>query len=164
MNYWVIVNLLFLLCNSDYVVGQQSTKIGFVTILPTNEWKLLPGEKMNVAITFKIREGYHIQANKVLEDHLIPTSLSLQETEEIIIGKPIFPPPHPFHLKDVSQEMLVFHKELKVSIPVFIRESAIQGEYTINGNMHYQVCDSLKCYFPRDFSFNINIVVAKVKN
>jgi hypothetical protein len=162
MNYWVLINFLLLLCSSDYSVGQQLKNNGFIEILPSNKWKLLPGEKNDVEVIFEIKDGFHIQADKVLEDHLIPTSLSTQAPVEIIIGDPLFPVPYPFHLKNVDQKMLVFHKEVKVRIPVVISESSRQGNYLIKGNLHYQVCDSLKCYFPRDFPFKINIEAPRV--
>ncbi len=162
MNYWVLINFLLLLCSSDYSVGQQLEKNGFIEILPTNEWKILPGEKKDLEVIFEIKDGFHIQADKVLEDHLIPTSLSTQAPEEIKISDPLFPAPYQFRLQNVDQEMLVFHKELKVRIPVVISKSSKQGNYLIRGNLHYQVCDSLKCYFPRDFPFMINIEVVRV--
>ena len=164
MNYWVIVNLLFLLYNADHSVRQQLGKSGFVEIGPTKEWMFLPGEKRDIVLVFKIKDGYHIQADQVLEDHLIPTSLSIKTPEEMVVSSPVFPDPFPFHLKNVSQKMEVFHKELEVRIPLAVSEGTTHGKYLINGNLHYQACDSLKCYFPRDFPFNINIEVVKVNN
>jgi len=123
------------------------------------KWHISPGEKKNLEIEFNIKEGYHIQADHVLDENLIPTSLSLTSPDEILVYDPVFPDPIPFHLKNVEDTMEVFHQHLKISLPVVIKENTNEGIYTVHGNLYYQACDSVKCYFPRDLPFEIRIWV-----
>jgi DsbC/DsbD-like thiol-disulfide interchange protein len=153
---------LFLLLNSynpDLYVTNQLSGNDFVYIDPIPELNLSPGESENIGVLFKIKEGYHIQANKVLDDNLIPSSITTQSPEEIKVENPVFPVPVEFHLKNVKEAMLVFHNTLRINLPVNISENTKDGIFVISGNLHYQACDSVKCYFPRDLPFEIGIIV-----
>ena len=161
MNCLVITNIFFALLFWDpYDPGLlQSSKSGFVEFLPVQEWTFSPGEKKTIEIAFMIEEGFHIQSNQVLDDNLIPTSLMMQASNEIVLYDAIFPASFPFQLINTDQVMMVFHEKLDVKIPVTTEQNIKKGNYTINGNLHYQVCDSIKCYFPRDLPFEIQIMV-----
>jgi len=161
MNCWMLTKifLVFLFWEPHDPGLQQLSKNGFVDISSMHEWHLSPGENETVMIKFRIKNGYHIQSNHVLDDNLIPTSLTTQSPDEIIVQDPIFPPSYSFQLKNANQEMLVFHNELDVKIPVVASENIKAGNYTITANLHYQACDDVKCYFPRDLPFEIQITV-----
>ena len=131
----------------------------FVEINQPLEWEFSSGDKKEIIVSFQILEGYHIQANQVMDQNLIPTSISTQIPDGIIIGESVFPDPVSFHLKNGKEAMLVFNDELKISMLVSILEKTDPEFYKIKGNLHYQACDSAKCFFPRDLPFVINISV-----
>lgn len=131
----------------------------FVELASEKEWILPPGEQRNIVLLFDIRKGYHIQANKVFDDNLIPTILTVKHNEAFVTESPIFPEAKTFYLKNVPDPMLVFHDQLNITLRVRTAAKIKSGFYAIHGNLHYQACDSIKCYFPRDLDFNIRIKV-----
>jgi hypothetical protein len=157
----VLINFLlfFFISSPNYNRIHPFQGNDFVDIDTELEWNLFSGERKNVEIAFVIKEGYHIQADQVLDENLIPTSLTTQSPDDIIVDDPIFPSALPFRLKNVKEVMMVFHKKLNITLPVSVKENTEIGIYTIIGNLHYQACDSVKCYFPRDLLFEINVEV-----
>jgi DsbC/DsbD-like thiol-disulfide interchange protein len=110
-------------------------------------------------ITFTIRDGYHIQANKPLDVNLIPTELTIIPSGEFMIYEPKFPAPVPFQLKNDPEAMMVFDGKLEILLPIVVRENTKNGSYQIKGNLKYQACDSVKCYFPRNVLFEVPVQV-----
>jgi hypothetical protein len=132
----------------------------FVEINQSPECEIYPGQRKNLEVSIKILEGYHIQADQVQDPNLIPTSVTTVEVPfNIVVYNPIFPQPEPFKLRDVQDSIMVFHQTLQIYIPVEVKNEAKIGQHKIAMNLNYQACDSVKCYFPRDFPFMINVVV-----
>ena len=138
---------------------QDKNQYQFVRYVPSNTVEFDKGNRENISLKFQIEEGYHIQSVEVLEDFLIPTNLSATGPSQILISEPIYPESHDFRLKDVPDAMAVFSGEVHIKLPIEIHPNAAQGEYTINGVLNYQTCDSVKCYFPRKISFSQLITV-----
>lgn len=162
MNYWVqnkIIVFLFL-CGVNLPVIAQLPDHHFVEIIQSPEWEIYPGQRKNLEVDIQILEGYHIQADEVQDYSLIPTSItSVEVPTNFVIYNPIFPQPEPFKLRDAQDSTMVFDGTLRIYIPVEAKNEAKIGQHKISMNLHYQACDSIKCYFPRDLSFMINVVV-----
>ena len=137
MNYWLLISLFWLLSLRDdgWKVKKQK---GFVEVIPQEKLYLDPGGKKNIPISFRIEDGYHIQAAKVLDDNLIPTKITLSPPSNIIVKDPIFPKPKSFQLKNSSSEMLVFSGKLDILLPVETSSTIKRGDYHIQGTLYYQ--------------------------
>ncbi len=151
--------ILFLLWNIALSVSGQTQQEGFVSIENELNWQLKPGEEKELVLLFEIANGYHIQANQVPDENLIPTSITLKYDDDISIKEPVYPDPLPFYLKNTASKMMVFHEKMEVTLPVTVAIEATSKTYVIEGNLHYQTCDSVKCYFPRDLPFNLELEV-----
>jgi peroxiredoxin len=114
-----------------------------------------------VTVLFQIKEGYHIQANKVNDDNLIPVKLEFETVEGISMGEPVFPGWREFKMEGTPDPFLVFDEILDVKIPVSVDHRKISGDLLLKGNLYYQACDSKKCFFPRDFRFEVNLTIAE---
>lgn len=162
MNYWVPINILtyLFLCWVQSPANAQLPDHHFLEILENPEWEIYPGQRKNLEVNIQILEGYHIQANKVHDDNLIPTSITTTEVPAtFVVYNTIFPQPEPFRIRDAQDSIMVFHGTLRIYMPVEIKNEAKIGKHKISMNLHYQACDSIKCYFPRDLSFIINVMV-----
>lgn len=161
MLYLILINifLLFSYLNTDIQVRHQLKGNNFVDIEQVLKWDLSPGEKKSLEVVFQIKEGYHIQANQILDENLIPTSITTRSSDEIIVFDPIFPASISFNLKNVKEPIMIFHNKLMINLPIVVKEETEDGIYVVIGNLHYQACDSVKCYFPRDLPFEIEIDV-----
>ena len=108
-----------------------------------------------MTVSFRIKEGYHIQANKVNDNSLVPVELKMYEQEGIAFGEPVFPHWKQLKLVGVDEPLWVFDETVDVTIPVSISGDQRSGNYLIRGNICYQACDSLKCYIPRSMEFEL---------
>jgi len=165
MNYWVLISLFtfVFLFESLFPAKVLLPDHQFVEIDQSQEWEIFPGEKKNLEITINILEGYHIQADQVMDDNLIPTRLTIIEVPpNMVVYDPIFPHPESFKFKDVQDSMMVFHNTLRIGLPVEAKNEAKIGQHKIAMNLQYQACDSIKCYFPREIHFMILVAVKKM--
>lgn len=162
MNYLVLISFLVLTFSWEFHLPAvaQLPDHQFVEINQIPEWEILPGERKNLEINIWILEGYHILAEQVQDDNLVPASLTVMEVPvNIIVYNPVFPEPISYKLKDAQDSISVFQKTLRIYIPVEVKKEAQIGSYKIEMNLQYQACDSLKCFSPRALPFMINVVV-----
>lgn len=162
MNYWALnSNLLFIfLYFLHFPLSAQLPDHHFVKIIQGPEWEIHPGQRKNLEVNIQILEGYHIQEDEVQDYNLIPTTISSVEVpSNFVVYNPIFPQPESFILREAQDSILVFHGSLRIYIPVEVKNEAKTGQHKITMNLHYQACDSVKCYFPRNLPFIINVLV-----
>lgn len=129
----------------------------FVQLNKEPEFSVASGEQQHISLSFLIKEGYHIQAYQVKDENLIPTVLSIDASDEMILGDLIFPEAVEFRIKGREEALHVYNDVLEVNVPIKILKSVEKGEFFINGKLHYQACDDSKCYFPRDLHFIMKI-------
>lgn len=134
----------------------HAQKHSFVQLKSEPIVTIASGEERNISLFFIITEGYHIQADQVKDENLIPSVLSFDASEEIIIGDPVFPKPEEFKMNGVEEALPVFSDVLEIIVPVKA-EKSLGKEVFVKGNLHYQACDESQCFFPRDLEFNMKI-------
>lgn len=143
--------IFHLLINSYGVLQAQS----FVKLDRENiqiEWLDTP--QVCVTIPFKISKGYHIQSDQIAPDYLNlkasrvafnsypglevnKVNFIVNQYEKLQLGK---------NLLEVIQDtfQVKVYLELKTSNPSLLR-----------GELHFQACDAIRCFFPSIFEFNI---------
>jgi hypothetical protein len=110
-------------------------------------------------LTIIIKENFHIQANQVNDENLVPTKLSFDETDGIQFGQPIFPKTEDLPIKGLDNPWKVYSERLEIKVPVQFDITKGNRDFIIKGNLFYQACDDKKCFFPRDFNFKINLII-----
>jgi hypothetical protein len=112
-----------------------------------------------IPVTIEVKNGYHIQANKVKDKFLIPSTLLIDGGREFIIAKKVFPAPARFTLKGDGRHLEVYDGTFEIKALVKKRKQIAKGIYPLKGKMSYQACDSVRCLFPRTYEFLVNIQV-----
>jgi len=159
MNYllpnkiFILWLILFLYPNAPV----QAQEPSFVQLNRKPEFTIASDEEQHISLSFLIKEGYHIQADQVKDENLIPSVLTVDASDVLIIGDPIFPPSIEFRMKGVEEALQVYSDVLEINVPVKTAKSVKKGLYHIKGTLHYQACDDSKCYFPRDLNFIMEI-------
>jgi hypothetical protein len=120
---------------------------------------LSPGDTREVAIILMISEGYHIQSAQPSDENLIASELYVESVPEFIPGEPEFPPAQEFRMVGMEEAWAVYDGVVEIKLPIRAATSVPAGSYTISATLHYQACDSIKCYFPRDLDFSIDLRV-----
>ncbi|MGM0582359.1 MAG: protein-disulfide reductase DsbD domain-containing protein [Bacteroidota bacterium] len=144
--------LVLLLKATTLTYAQESS---FVQLLKAPEYFAEEGKY--ISLSFLIKEGYHIQANQVKDENLIPTVLSFDESDKLKLGEPIFPQTVEFKMKGQKTTWFVYKDTLDIKVPVKNIKSEEKKRYSINGKLYYQACDDYKCYFPRGLNFIMKI-------
>lgn len=129
----------------------------FIQLNGESEFTITGDEQQYITLSFLIKEGYHIQSDKVKDESLIPSELSFDASDIFKIGDPVFPAAEEFWMEGVEEPMEVFSDVLKINVPVTILKPELKGPFFLKGNLHYQACDDSKCYFPRDLNINLKI-------
>jgi thiol:disulfide interchange protein DsbD len=153
MIYRVFILLFYVLpCNS------QTLKDSIVhLIIP--EVTVRAGEKGLIHFHVSVKEGYHIQANKVNDEFIIPTTLEIDTHEILTAEEPMFPVSKKFRLEGSSDYLLVYDGSFKIIIPIRAGEKVKKGKYNLTAKLRYQACDDKTCFFPKTFAFSITIKV-----
>lgn len=147
---WFVFFLVFPLS-----IALQAQEESFVQVDGDLKFDISPGEEKHVTLSFIIKEGFHIQANQVTNENLIPSELSINPPNKFVFGEAVFPESKKFIMKGAAEALLVYSDTLKIYLPVKAMESAEKGNIPMKGKLHYQPCDSSKCYFPRDLIFDL---------
>jgi len=121
------------------------------------------GESNRVEIGVNVKEGYHIQANSVNDESLIPTSLEIETNEFLTISKKEFPLSKQFKLEGTDSFLNVYDGKFLVKLFLDPDKNAKEGKYVLAARLHYQACDSKSCLFPRTVDFSIPIEVKAKK-
>ena len=132
-----------------------------IVSVSVNETILTPGEKSVAIIRVKVKEGYHIQANKVTNESLIPVSLETTPNRLFLINKPLFPTNKFFRLEGTEESLNVFDSIFTIQLPVKAMVTTNKGKYFVKARIRYQACNAKTCLFPRTFDFELPIVVQK---
>lgn len=147
---WLVLFLSF----TGTLPGQ---KTAFVQLKGDTEFTISAGQETQIQLSFLITEGFHIQAQQVNDENLIPSVLSFEAPDGLVLGDPVFPQADELEMKGEEEAWLVFSDLLEIKVPVTIAKPAEKGTYLVKGNFYYQACDDAKCYFPRDLPFSMNI-------
>lgn len=116
-----------------------------------------PGKSGKIHIYVTVKKGYHIQANKVNDEFIIPTTLEINTGGIITTGKQSFPAGKKIRLEGTSDYLLVYDGVFKIIIPFNAVEKNKKGKYTLDAKLHYQACDTKTCFSPKTVTFSIAV-------
>ena len=155
MRYCLLL-LLFLSFLSG--TGQQKTDIVKITVPNIN---VNQGNSSTIRISVDVKEGYHIQADQLDDEFLIPTTLTIKSNTNITIDNPAFPPSKKFRIEGSDDYWKVYDGSFDVNIG-FKTAGTIQNRiFNLPATFRYQACDSKSCLAPRTIDFIIPIEVLR---
>ena len=118
-----------------------------------------PGDTVLFTGTLNLDEGWHIHANIVEEDYLIPTKLSLDSSQAISLVRINYPQPDKIKLAFSEQKVLVFSDDFKINAVCLVSKSASPGYLTVNFTLAYQACSNDICLRPDSVICPVKILV-----
>lgn len=132
---------------------------GFVRLQANPLWSLNKGERDTISLSFQIASKYHIMSDHPGND-LIPTRFSIEASSNLQFESASFPSPKLFKLVGTTTEIEVFEENMTIKLPVYIPLTTEKGNYHLKGILYYQACDDRKCFFPREYEFDIKVSVS----
>jgi len=120
---------------------------------------LMKGKKNLIRIEVMVQDGYHIQANKVNDESLIPARLEFSPHPDFTIDPPVFPRYKLFRLQGTDDDLNVFDGKFEIKVPVKAVKGTAAGKYVLKAAFRYQACDHKSCFFPRTINFEMAVML-----
>ena len=117
------------------------------------------GTSTLIPLWVEVKKGYHIQANRVNDQSLIPTTLEINDDKNITISKQEFPPSKQFKLEGTSIFLDVYDETFPIKLFLSPVAKTQAGKYILGAKLRYQACDSKSCLFPKVIDFSIPVEV-----
>jgi DsbC/DsbD-like thiol-disulfide interchange protein len=119
------------------------------------------GRTFEIAVVAEIQRGFHINANKVLEDYLIPTSLQADWPKGFRLVKTTYPPGE-LQKFEFSEKLLnVYDGTVTLRMKVQAATEAPLGATTVPVRLRYQACNDRACLPPVRLSVPLELRIAE---
>lgn len=118
------------------------------------------GSAFSVTVTAEIRKGFHIQANKVLEDYLIPTTLEARLPGGVSLLDTMYPKAKLVKFPFNPKEMAVYEGNVELRIKLRADAAAPLGKVTVPLTLHYQACSDAACLPPVKLPLTATVEIA----
>jgi hypothetical protein len=155
---------LILISASSYGQDGYGPKGPAVSMAPAPLVSTMQGKAATVPLSFRVARGYHINSNRPKSEFLIPTTLKIDATTDIVIGKTTYPEGQDMSFAFAPDEKLnVYTGDFQVDVLVRPLHSVQVGKYIIRGILKYQACDNAACYPPKQLPVSFNVRIAKAR-
>ena len=125
------------------------------------------GRTFEVAVVAEIQQGFHINANKVLEDYLIPTTAQAEWPKGLRLVETTYPPGEMQKFEFSEKLLNVYDGTVTLRMKVQVAADAPLGEMTVPITLRYQACNDRACLPPVRLNLPVELQVgeagAKVK-
>jgi len=153
MSYWLF---MFLAVFTDLNAQSKSDQIVKINVPNVTVYA---GQSSVIILNVEVKEGYHIQADKVNDEFLIPTTLEITTNEKIKPGEQLFPAAKKFKLDGTNDLLNVYDGSFEIRIPFSTHRGIQKGKVYIEAKFRYQACNFKSCLFPRTIDFTIPLTI-----
>ena len=131
----------------------------YVTVSALSQKKeFFVSENIRINVKADIQSGYHINANKVTDEDLIPTTISV-EADNFKLGKVSWPAAHQYKFSFSETELDVYEGSINIGLNLKAKKDLKPGKYEISGQVHYQACNDRACFAPKDAPFSVTVLL-----
>lgn len=147
---------LFLILGSIVLAQVADEILEVETLLSTNG--VHPGEKFEAAIVIDLKENWHINSNKPLDEYLLPTEIQFEDNENAKVENIIYPEHVLKNLPFSDKLLALYENEVVILLEGNLSENA-RDSVTLRGNLKYQGCNDETCLPPQEKRLSILIPV-----
>ena len=109
-------------------------------------------------LSFKILDGFYIQAETGVPENIIPTQVSFQKDPTYeITGHEISSKGAQTIYLDTSAHN-VLSNNLEVLVKVKLNEKNSENIKKLRGEVYYQACNNKQCFYPRNLNFEVEFI------
>ena len=154
-----------LLAAQALAFGADEPKLArvYVTFEGASPSTVTPGKPTEVNLTFKVKEGFHVNSNQPKSELLIPTTLKLDLPTDLAAGSITYPPgkdlSFPF---DPNEKLNVYSDAFTIKTKLAAAKTAASGNFTVHGELKYQACSDNACFPPRNIPVQFDVHVVNV--
>ena len=106
------------------------------------------GSVFSVSVSAEIRKGFHIQANKVLEDYLIPTTIEAHLPAGLKLLETSYPKAKLVRFPFNPKEMAVYEGKIELKLKLQAETAAPLGKLNLPLTLRFQACNDAACLPP----------------
>lgn len=118
------------------------------------------GKAFEIAVVLEIHSGYHIQANKVLEEYLIPATVTAELPAGLRLVSTAYPKGLLKKFTFAEKPMAVYQGKTTVRIKLEAQPGAALGPVKIPLVIRFQACNDELCLPPARLSLTAEVQVA----
>jgi thiol:disulfide interchange protein DsbD len=119
------------------------------------------GESATITVGLSIARPYHINADRPLQDYLIPTVIEFEPITDVVFGNPVFPKAEVKKLPVSDSPMAVFEGNVAVTTEIRPAATILRQQIVIKGRVRSQACDNNSCLPPVWQAFSLMLPVIK---
>jgi hypothetical protein len=155
MNKILLMLSLLMITRGSFYAQEKNNNIVDITLssVPDTSCK----NYFTVFINIYIKEGWHLNSNKPLDDYLTPTSVKLVDTSEIKIVKIDYPPELIKKLQFSDSELSLYEGMVMIKIILNANETFLKNKKKAEFELEYQSCNNQTCLFPVQKVISINL-------
>ena len=119
-----------------------------------------PSESFDITVTATIKEGFHINSHRPLDEFLVPTALKFDATDGISFDPVSYPEPTLRLFAFSNNKMSVFENKIKMGSVAAVSSGISPGHVKLSGHLDFQGCDDTRCFRPESLKFEIPLKIA----
>ena len=131
-----------------------------LTVAPPEKVTAKIGSTTQVKVSLVVREGYHCNSNKPLDDYLIPLKLTWAagplESPEVS-----YPSPQMEKYSFSPTPLSVYTGNFDLMTKFKVSASATPGQAIITAKLRYQACNDRMCLTPKTIDVSVPIDIIK---
>src|ERR1035437_395111 len=101
-----------------------------------------------VFININIKDGWHLNSNKPLDEYMTPTSIKLKDTSGIKILNIEYPPEMITKLQFSDSELSLYEGMVTIKVTLKADDVFIKDKKKAEFELEYQSCNNQTCLFP----------------
>jgi thiol:disulfide interchange protein DsbD len=118
------------------------------------------GGTIDLAVVLKIKLHWHVNANKVNDEYLIPTSVAIEPPEGMTARIIVYPEGVEKKLSFSDQALRLYEEEAYIGVRLDVSPAVQPGDVVVKVSVTYQPCDNEKCIAPKTETIDVPIRVS----
>ncbi len=120
-----------------------------------------PGDTFQVAIVANIKKGLHINSHQPTDEVLVPTVVSFDERDDIVLAPVSYPEPVLRSFSFSGHKIPVYYGRIVMIARGKLARDIEPGATKISGCFAYQACDDKSCLMPQSVNFQIPLKIVE---
>jgi DsbC/DsbD-like thiol-disulfide interchange protein len=110
-----------------------------------------------VFININIKDGWHLNSNKPLDEYMTPTSITLKNSSGIRLVNIEYPPEINAKLQFSDSELSLYEGMVTIKVILKADESYLKDKKKAEFELEYQSCNNQTCLFPVQKFLSVNL-------
>ena len=115
------------------------------------------GTEVALDVILGIKDSWHINANKPLDESLTPTVIKFDKSKDFAVQGMKYPPAEMVKLSFSENELAVYEMQATVKTKLLVSKNFKGKTLTVKGSVQYQPCNNQTCLFPVSKPFTLEL-------